>query len=198
MIRFNDLLRSQLRRNMLSSVVMTVANVFVGLIAFPVYYHYLGAKMYGLWLTLALVLQFSRFGMLGIPEAITKFISEESGRGPKQEIQACLTTATLTVMASGAIVVMAVTLLRHPIISVLNLDPAHASLAEKFIPLLALLSAYIFVVEVINAALSGLGRMDQANYIRSIARFLTLIVSISLLLAVCRTWVAGGEMVLMV
>ncbi len=166
---------------MTSGVIFTVANIIASFVGYPVYLHYLGLETYGLWLMLSVVLQFSRIGILGIPEAITKLVAEESKRDNARDLERCITTALFIVCASGVLVVFGVTLFRQQLVGLLNVGLATAALALWYLPLIALLSLYIFVVELVNAVLSGLGRMDQANYIRSAGRLVMPPVSIALL-----------------
>jgi O-antigen/teichoic acid export membrane protein len=57
--------------------VATVVNVVVLAIAYPVYLHFLGHEMYGVWLILATVLTFAQLGNLGISPAVMKLVAEE-------------------------------------------------------------------------------------------------------------------------
>ena len=175
------LLSSQLRRNMASGLVVTAANTIAGLVAYPFYLSYLGAETYGLWLVLSVVLTFSLIGMLGIPDAIVKLVSEAQGDGNSCGINRCVSTALLILCAMGLAIVVIVFALRRPIVSILGVAPLQSTRALCYVPLIAVLSMYVFIVEAHNAVLSGLGRMDQANYVRSIGRLTMPAVCIALL-----------------
>ena len=86
-VLINKLFGSQLRRNMTSGAVITALGTIASLVAYPMYLSYLGAETYGLWLVLAVVLHLSLVGMLGIPQAVTKLVAEEEGRGDSEGIQ---------------------------------------------------------------------------------------------------------------
>ncbi len=166
---------------MASGAVITIANTIASLVAYPVYLHYLGAETYGLWLLLAIVLNFAGLGMLGIPDAVTKFVAEEVGRENVEGAKRCVTTSLAMLFASGIIIMIGIIVFRHPIVGILNIESNHAVLAIGYLPLIAILSLYIFIVEVLCAMLSGLGRMDMANYTRSVGRLLTPISAFVLL-----------------
>ncbi len=177
--------KSQLRHNMASGIVVTTANTIVSLVGFPVYLHYLGAQIYGLWLVLAVVLHLSLIGMLGIPNAITKLVAEENSRKDIDAIMRCVTTALIMLCGAGIIVVLTIYLFRHIIVSFFKLDALHSEQVVQYIPLIAFLALYVFIVEVTNATLSGLGRIDHANYNQSAGRIATLAASIIMLAMGC-------------
>ncbi len=172
---------SQLRRNMASGILLTVANTVVSLAVFPVYLSYLGSEVYGLWLVLALVINFARFGMLGIPEAVAKLVAEEDGQGNPSGVEQCATTALGVLCAIGLLCMFSVIALRYQIVDILGLESAHAVVALRYLPMIAVLSLYVLAVETFVAVLSGLGRMDQANYSRSAGRLATAVAAVVLL-----------------
>lgn len=72
------ILSSQLRINMFSGVVATIANSIVLAVAYPVYLHFLGYEKYGVWLVLATVLTFTQLDNLGIGPAVMKLVAGQS------------------------------------------------------------------------------------------------------------------------
>lgn len=167
---------------MASGGVLALANSLAGLIAYPIYLYCLGPKTYGLWVLLSVVLTFSQFGMLGIPEALTKLVAEKSNDKDPSSINKCASTSLFILFCCGTIISTGIYLFANPIAKLFSADLFHTSIAIQYLPIIALLSFYIFLVTAINAILSGLGRMDQANYILSVGRILVPAVSIPLLL----------------
>jgi O-antigen/teichoic acid export membrane protein len=175
------LFSSQLRVNMFSGVVATIASSVVLAIAYPVYLHFLGYEKYGVWLVLATVLTFAQLGNLGIGPAIIKLVAEEYGRGNIEGIQRYVITAMALLCVSGTVVLMVILALKTPIIAAFKLSDKDAETVSWLLPYIGVLSIYVFVVRVFEAALSGLGRMDLTNYIQSFGRVANVVVS-SLLL----------------
>jgi O-antigen/teichoic acid export membrane protein len=173
---------SQLRRNMVSGVVTTVINTVVMVVAYPIYLHYLGYEKYGVWLVLATVLTFVQLSNLGIGPAVMKLVAEEYGRGNTKGIQSYVTTAIWTLAVTGCIALVVLILLAKPIIGLFKLGPENAALAERFLPYIGILTVYAFLTQILTAALSGMGRMDQANYRDSASRVISLGVTAVLLI----------------
>lgn len=180
------LFSSQLRINMVSGVVATVVNVVVLATAYPVYLHFLGYETYGVWLILATVLTFAQLGNLGISSAIMKLVAEEHGRGNTKGIQSYVTTSLGILLVTGSLTLILILLFQNQIISALKLSGQNAVIASQFLPYIAFLSVCVMLVQVLNSAISGLGRMDIANYILSGGRVVTVGISSILL------WLGNG------
>jgi len=180
------LFSSQLRINMVSGVVATVVNVVVLAIAYPVYLHFLGYETYGVWLILATVLTFAQLGNLGISSAIMKLVAEEHGRGNTKGIQSYVTTSLGILLVTGSLALILILLFQNQIISAFKLSGQNAVIASQFLPYIAFLSVCVMLVQVLNSTISGLGRMDIANYILSGGRVVTVGVSLILL------WLGNG------
>ncbi|MGB2866517.1 MAG: MATE family efflux transporter [Sedimentisphaerales bacterium] len=175
------LLSSQLRLNMASGVGVTVINAVAMAVAFPMYLHFLGYEKYGVWLVLATVLSFARLGNLGIDQAVMKLVAEEHGRGDIEGVQRYVTTALALLCLSGVLVLLLVLIFKTQIIGVFKLSEENAQTALWLLPYIGILSIYVFIVQALNATLSGLGRIDLANYIQSIGRIVAVTVVATLL-----------------
>ena len=176
------LFSSQFRINMASGMVTTVINTVVMVVAYPIYLHFLGYEKYGVWLVLATVLTFIQLGNLGIGPAVMKLVAEEYGRGNTEGIQSYVTTALWTLAVTGCIALVVLILGVKPIIGLFKLGPENAALAEHFLPYMGILTVYAFLTQILTATLSGLGRMDQANYRDSACRVISLGVTVVLLI----------------
>jgi len=161
------LFSSQLRINMLSGSVTTIINLAVVAVSYPLYLHFLGYEKYGVWLVLTTVLTFASLGNLGIGTAVMKLVAEEHGRGNTLGVQRYITTAIALLLVSGTIVLAILLIFRHPIVSTFKLDEGNSRMVLWLLPYIGILCIYSFIVQVFEAALSGLGRMDRSNYIRT-------------------------------
>jgi len=173
---------SQLRVNMTSGVVRTGVNIATFAISYPVYLHFLGLEVYGLWLMLAVVLALARLGMLGLNQAVMKLVAEEHGRNDVDAIAGYVTTALAALTLTGGAATALIVALRVPIAGALKLDAGMTAEALSLLPYIGLLSLYVFLVEAYNATLSGVGRMDLANLMQMFGRVSTLVVAVGFLL----------------
>ncbi len=174
---------SQLRRNIVSGSLITMIQVGIMAISFPVYLHFLGYETYGLWLVAATVLTLAQLGNLGLAQALMKLIAEHRDDGDEKTLQSYLSTASLILVGIGVSVALAVTALRSVLIGAFDLHGAAADTAGWLFPLVASLSAYVLFVDAQWGTLAGLGRMDLANYAKVGGRVLALITSVAQLRA---------------
>ena len=175
------LFSSQLRINMFSGVAATVLNIVVLAIAYPIYLHFLGYEKYGVWLVLATVLSFAQLGNLGIGQAIMKLVAEEYGRGNVEAVQQYVMTAIAILTTAGAAILLVILTFKAQIVSAFKLTGENAHMVLWLLPYIACLSIYVLIVQALNAALSGLGRMDLANWTRSGGRIAAVTTAGSLL-----------------
>jgi O-antigen/teichoic acid export membrane protein len=178
---FSQTFGSQLRRNMSSGIIATAVNTLVLAVSYPVYLHFLGYENYGLWLILATVLTFAQLGNLGIDQAIMKLVSEEHSRNDIEGMQRYVTTALALLCISGTVALVVILVLKNQIIAAFNLNAENARMVSWLLPYIGSLSIYGLVIHALNAILSGLGRMDLANYIQSAGRVVAVIVATVLL-----------------
>jgi O-antigen/teichoic acid export membrane protein len=166
---------------MAAGVVTRGVNILVLAVAYPVYLHYLGYEKYGLWLALGAVLAFIQLSNLGMAQAVTKLIAEEYGRNNKQASQQYVATAILILCIAGGITLAAILTFKAQIISAFKFSEETSKIAQWLLPYIAALSLYALVVQLLTANLSGLGRMDIANYIETGGRIVLLCAAIPLL-----------------
>jgi O-antigen/teichoic acid export membrane protein len=175
------LFSSQLRLNMVSGVVTTVVNTVVMAAGYPIYLHFLGYEEYGVWLVLTTVLTFTSLGSFGVSPALIKLVAEDYSRGDLEGICRYVSTALALLCISGTAVLIVVLILKNQIIAAFNLRDENARTALWLLPYIGALSIYVYIVQVFYGTLSGLGRMDLANYIQSLARIISVCVAAILL-----------------
>jgi len=166
---------------MFSGLVTTLVNGIALAVAYPVYLHFLGYEKYGLWLVLSVVLMFAQLGDLGVGAAVMKLVAEEYGRGNIEGVQGYITAAVAILGATGLVVIIGLLVFRTQIVALFKLSPQNAKTALWLLPYVGVLSVGVYIVRAINAAVSGLGRMDLANYILSAGKIIAVGVSSILL-----------------
>ena len=174
-------LSSQLRINMVSGVATTVANMVVLAIAYPVYLHFLGFETYGVWLILATVLISAQMGNLGISSAVIKLVAEEQGQGNTKGIQSYVTTSLAISLVAGSLVLIIILCFQNQIIFAFKLSGQNGVIASRLLPYIAFLTVGAMLAQILNSTISGLGRMDLANYILWGGRVVTVATSSILL-----------------
>lgn len=171
---------------MLSGVACSSAGVVVSAVSYPLYLHFLGADLYGLWLLLVTVIAFAQIGSAGLTQAVIQQVAEEMGKGNREGARASITAAHLILALTAIACVAAVLATRHWIADLLRLPPAHAAAMQAMVPWVALLSAYVFFVDLTVGAVTGLGRIDLANYAQSGMHIASTTAALALL------WAGGG------
>jgi O-antigen/teichoic acid export membrane protein len=169
---FKKILSSQLRVNMLSGIITAVINAVVLAVAYPMCLYFLGYEKYGIWLILTTILTVAQLGDIGINQAVVKLVAEEYGRDDINAIQYYVTTALAMLCISGAVVLSAILIFKTQIIALFKLGDGNAEMVSWLLPYVGVLSVYVFTVHAFNSVLSGLGRMDLANYIQSAGKIL--------------------------
>ncbi|QOY86259.1 oligosaccharide flippase family protein [Paludibaculum fermentans] len=145
------------------------------------YLGYLGYELYGVWLTLGVVLAFAQFGKIGLVPAMTKHVAEEYSRRDILAIRSYATTGLLALAITGTAMFGLVMALRGLFVSTMHLSPENAAQALRLMPWIAGLSIYVLQVEALNGVLAGLGRMDVASLLQVIARIISLSIAVVLL-----------------
>ncbi|MHB8808047.1 MAG: MATE family efflux transporter [Anaerolineaceae bacterium] len=157
--------------------------VVVSAINYPLYLHFLGYELYGTWLLLSTILTFAQLGLLGIGPAITKLVAEEYEKNNKRAIQEYFMTALCMLTVIGVILLTASIVFKWQFITLLGLKGENAALVASLLTYMVLFSILVLAYLILNALLSGIGRIDLANYSQTALQALPLLVSIPLLLS---------------
>lgn len=174
---------SQLRRNVSSGFLATGLGVIVAILKYPLYLHFLDYEIYGSWLMLATLMGMAKLGMLGIGPAITKLVAEELGKDDIGSVEKYVSTAILTLLISGLFIVSFILLLKLQVLNLLGFEGTSRVVGETYLVYVCLLTILVFLYQVINATIAGLGRMDIANYSQTVLQLLPLLISVPMLIA---------------
>ncbi|HEY7087538.1 MAG TPA: oligosaccharide flippase family protein [Tepidisphaeraceae bacterium] len=171
----------RMRRNMAAAGGTVVANAAILAVSYPVYLHFLGYEQYGLWLVLATVLTFLQLGNLGLSAAVAKFVAEQVAAANMDAARRYVATATFTVWGTGLLAIAAVTLSRGQIATAFGLSGENAAYATRLLPMIGIACLLALTNDVLYGTLSGLGRLDLANYAQTLVRVIAVSVSVVLL-----------------
>ena len=171
-----------MRRNTLAGGAGAIAGAAISAISYPVYLHFLGYELYGLWLAVSVVVSFAAFGHLGLAPAVATTVAAEYAKGDLAGVRKTVSTSLIALSAIGLTAVVSILLCGHWFIAALHLRPALAAQASMLLPFAAMLSLYVVQIDTINAVLVGLGRLDLAVATMQGGRVFSLVLAVALLL----------------
>jgi len=153
--------------NMAASGASGVVGCVVTVVSYPVYLHYLGYNELGLWLVLSTFVTLCQLGSLGIAPAVSKLVAEEFGEGNIHGAQRYADLAVFSVAVLGTATVGLLLLFRALILHSLHLSTETEHAVVRLLPLILIISFYVFLTDVFGAVLTGLGRMDLTSAIQA-------------------------------
>ncbi len=165
---------SSLNKDLFSGAVSAGSTTLLVIITYPVYLHFLGTELYGLWTTLNVLLIFARMVNVNTSPAITKFIARSYENKQIYETIRYIISALYIVITISLLIIAILFIVRAPLAGLLDLQPNYYQIAVDIIPLIALLIASVLMMMVFNGALMGLGKVQLANYLtlfRDVIRF---------------------------
>jgi len=179
---------SQLKKNVASGGVLSGFDSLAGLIAYPLYLKYLGAEEYGLWATVSVVLTFCRLGQFGIDTAITKYVAGEYGQRNLRAITEYISTSFYILLIPSLMILAILGFFSPQIAGLLTADKAPTDNIGRLIFFVGLLSVLSLFVNVMRGVVTGIGRMDIANYVSAIGRLSQVGLALILLLLGYGIW----------
>jgi O-antigen/teichoic acid export membrane protein len=178
----------QLNKNIFSGSITAAMGIVLSIISYPIYLHFLGANLYGLWIIVSVVISFSAIGALGIDEAIVKYVAQEYGKNNKENILKYISTSINFLVICGILIIAILMSLKDVIRGFLNLGIQYSELFYAIFPFIVILSVFIYIVNLINSVLKGLGRFDQASYFLLGGRIIAISIAIVLLTSGYSIW----------
>jgi len=180
--------QSQLKKNIFSGSFTAAGGIVISIVAYPLYLHFLGANLYGLWAILAVIIYFSSIGNFGIDEALVKYVAEEYEKKNLEGIIAYASTGLNLLILNAVLIYVVINLMGKLLQKVLHLNTSYSSIYHNIFPYVILLSIFVLIVNYVNSILKGLGRFDQASYILLAGRILALIISLLFFVNGYRIW----------
>jgi O-antigen/teichoic acid export membrane protein len=181
-------MKSNLNKNIFAGSIAAGGSIIISIIAYPLYLHFLGAELYGLWVILNVVVYFSTLANFGIDEAIIKYIAEECEHGNYESVKHIFSTGLNMLFIGGVLVFTVLFFLRSLLMQLLHLSSNYGAIFFHLFPYVILLAIFIILIIYINAVLKGMGRYDQASYILLFGRIMSVLFSIPFLLMNTGIW----------
>jgi O-antigen/teichoic acid export membrane protein len=168
----------QIQKNIYSGTILAGGSMVTMVLSYPIFLHYVGAEVFGLWSSIAVVLSFSQLGNLGLNYAIVRFTAEEYAEGNIRAITEYVTTAFCLMSMPSIVIVGILMFCRHTIVNFLKIPEIYTQEALWLIPSIGMLSIGILYYNVIKGILDGIGRIDLSNYIFLSGRLIQVVLSV--------------------
>lgn len=181
-------LQSQLKRNIFSGSLTAGIGILTSIIAYPVYLHFLGAELYGLWALLNVVIFFSSIGNIGVDEALIKYVAAAYEKENVDTVITYISTGLSLLLLNGIVIYTVLMLLKNHLPGLLNLNVSYTAYFHSLFPYIVFLSIFVLIAKYVNAILQGLGRFDQASYIMLLGRIGGVALAILLLVFGSGIW----------
>ncbi|MCD4781123.1 MAG: oligosaccharide flippase family protein [Candidatus Omnitrophica bacterium] len=184
--KYNDL--SQLKKNVLSGAIFSGLNILVTLISYPIYLKYLGVELYGVWVTLSVILTYGLLGEMGMGTAIMRSVAGEYAKKDILNISKYITTAIYLLLIPTILILGLLMVFNKNIAAFLKIQSVLLDSSSSLILGVGVLSIFCFYLNLIKGVLAGVGRMDIANYIYLICRILQIMIAVILLVSGYGVW----------
>lgn len=178
---FNSYKMSQLKRNIFSGSVVHGVNILFAFISYPLYIHFLGMKLFSVWVLLSVIIAVAQFGDFGIGKAVINFVASAKEEGRQYDITNIIFNALLIVTSVSVFIQMGLWIFNPGIIRLLNIPSEYISQATKVIPLIGISIFTYLIFDNLNSTITGLGRIDISNLLLLSMNFLKILLTIILL-----------------
>ncbi len=169
---------TQFRKNIVFSSVLYFINSILIFLSYPIYLKYLGIELFGVWAILNIVLSFAGMGNFGIGDALVKFTAEEQANDRKGNINSLFSNAFYLIIFSSFLILPLLFIFKSTIANILGIPKIYFSEASDLIPVIGLISFFYLIIDALKAILTGLGRLDLANFIFISGNILKLVFAI--------------------
>jgi O-antigen/teichoic acid export membrane protein len=171
----------QLKWNSFWGMIRSIFTAVLFAVSYPIYIHFLGLEVFGLWVILMAVVVYLQMGGLNLPQAATKFVSESLVQNNLTRVCQCSTSIIGSILGLGGVVVLVMFFGRATLAGFL---PAPESLRPQLpflITLTALITTLAILAETLGGIVSGAGRMDWVFIMEICSRTIIFLVGVPLL-----------------
>lgn len=156
-----------LRRNARVSMITWFWTQGLNLIRMMVLIHFLSAEGYGLWIFSFSIMSYFVVYNFGIANAFVKYTAELNAKGEHARLSGLLSTGTAFGWLLGAGILVFFFRFTDAAVAFFNIPEDNAADARFVIFGVAVVSAFSMATSVYKAVLTGIQRLDLANYIFS-------------------------------
>ncbi|SDF71712.1 oligosaccharide flippase family protein [Sporolituus thermophilus] len=168
----------QFIKNVFSGPFKIILNAIIVFFSYRYFLNTFGSEKYSVWLLLAIIIDLSRMGNLGVSDVLINYIAEARQKDDNKNL--CFYFSTSLSIVSFFLICTGVILwsIRDFIPVFLNVTSAYIPLFNELYLNVIILSFLIVLLEILLVVLYGLGRADLANYYQAIGVFAGTLLSI--------------------
>ena len=173
----------QLKLNTFWGMGRSVTGSLLFAASYPLYVHYLGLNVLGIWVMLMAIVTTLQLGAIKLPEAATKFVSEALMQQDNLRIRQYSSSLILAVLFLGLVLVAILSVGREFIGGFFHGVTADPRQFPMLIVYSSLITFMAMLAETIAGIVSGSGRMDRAFMAEILGRLVIFAVSLLLLVS---------------
>lgn len=172
---------NQLKWNSFWGMVRSLSTAVLFAVSYPVYIHFLGLEVFGIWVMLMAVVVYLQLGGLNLPQAATKFISESLIHNDLTRVCQYATSIIGAILGLGGVMLLLMLFGRGLLAGFLQAPETLQSQLPFLIVLTAVITVMAVLAESLGGIVSGAGRMDWVFIIDICCRVITFLTSLPLL-----------------
>jgi O-antigen/teichoic acid export membrane protein len=166
------------KKNIIGSLLIKLANILTGLILLPLTINYVDAKVYGIWLTLAAIVSWFNFFDIGLGNGLKNKLAEALTKKDYDMARIYIST-TYALLFILIIPVLIGFFIINPYINwikILNTENEFASDIRILIILVFISFAFQFILKLISVILSADQKTAKASSINLVSNIVTLVI----------------------
>jgi O-antigen/teichoic acid export membrane protein len=171
----------QLKWNSFWGMVRALSTTALFAVSYPIYIHFLGLEVFGIWVMLMAVVVYLQLGGLNLPQAASKFISESLMHNDLTRVCQYATSIIGAILGLGGFILLLMLFGRGLMAGFLHAPEALQSQLPFLLELTAVITVLAILAESLGGIVSGAGRMDWVFIIDICCRVIIFLASLPLL-----------------
>jgi len=175
-------------KSSLSGVVLFICLTLLTLISYPIIVQKLGIEVYGVWVTISIVVSLSQLGDMGFNDGVIMKISESILSENKTKKVQIISSFFVFILLSSIAIAFILLLFKNVIIDFLEISiKENLNVVNLFFWVITMIPL-ILVSNYLKAVLQGIGKYTYANYSFIFLRLFQVVLSIVLLYLDYNIW----------
>ena len=166
-----------LNRNIVISVFLQGASMFISLVLLPLSLNFVSVEQYGIWLTISSILMWSSNFDLGLGAGLKNSLGKALANENKEEAKQLISTAYLIMLLIMGTLSLIYFLVSDNInwVDIFNLNKQYADLIYKTINIVAYFFLLRFVFQLVNVVMDSMQQLYLAKINNALSQFSILI-----------------------
>ncbi len=172
---------SQFRFNLSSGILLAIISSIISIFLARFIIIEIGTELYGLWALIGTVMLVGNIGDQGLGDAVVRYIAMAHAKDNRELMQSYFSSGMAIVLVAGIIIILILLFFSKLIVALIKIPENLSATASLLFAGMGFLLLLFLIIVIINAALSGFGRIDSANYNRTMGRCVQFIGTLILL-----------------